>query len=144
MVVFGAASFIKPGFMPNYLSLAADYLRRPRCDVLEMIAQNKGVVGFNLIWCAVLPRHMQQKTGFEPRVQDVGQDGAHETDAGRHVPACASRFLRVLRCLRRCVTACCAAGEVAAAARRAHDAVRRRRAGAHSAPERENNGESAA
>lgn len=51
MVVFGAASFIKPGFVPNYLHLALDYLRRPRCDVLEMISQNKGVFGFNLIWC---------------------------------------------------------------------------------------------
>lgn len=50
-VVFGAASFIKPGFMPNYVYLAIDYLRRPRCDVLEMISQNKGVFGFNLIWC---------------------------------------------------------------------------------------------
>jgi alcohol dehydrogenase len=51
MVVFGAASFIKPGFVSNYLHLAVDYLRRPRCDVLEMISQNKGVFGFNLIWC---------------------------------------------------------------------------------------------
>jgi hypothetical protein len=51
MVVFGAASFIKPGFMPSYLQLAVDYMRRPRCDVLEMISQNKGVFGFNLIWC---------------------------------------------------------------------------------------------
>ncbi len=51
MVVFGAASFIKPGFMPSYLRLAVDYIRRPRCDVLEMISQNKGVFGFNLIWC---------------------------------------------------------------------------------------------
>ena len=52
MVVFGAASFIKPGFMPNYLYLAIDYMKRPRCDVLEMISQNKGVFGFNLIWYA--------------------------------------------------------------------------------------------
>jgi hypothetical protein len=54
MVVFGAAAFIKPGYVPNYLRLAVEYLRRPRCDVLEMISQNKGVFGFNLIWCVVL------------------------------------------------------------------------------------------
>ncbi len=68
MVVFGAASFIAPGAVPNYFKLALQcvevfpslffcnklrrYLRRPRLDVLEMIAQNKGVFGFNLIWCA--------------------------------------------------------------------------------------------
>ena len=79
MVVFGAASFIKPGFMPNYLYLAIDYIKRPRCDVLEMISQNKGVFGFNLIWYASTCIYVHQPFQLQPRcmphvmaMQDVG------------------------------------------------------------------------
>jgi alcohol dehydrogenase len=35
---------------PNYVRLALQYLCRPRLDPLRMIAENKSVMAFNLIW----------------------------------------------------------------------------------------------
>ena len=106
-MVFGAASFIKPGFMPNYVSLAVDYLRRPRCDVLEMIAQNKGVVGFNLIWCAVLPRHATEN-GFvnRKRVLNRGCRMWDKMELMRQMLD--DMFQRVRRVFCACCAACCA------------------------------------
>ena len=49
-VVYGAADFMKPGARANYLHLALSYLRRPRIDPLQMISDNRSVMGFNLIW----------------------------------------------------------------------------------------------
>jgi alcohol dehydrogenase len=49
-VMYGAADFMPPGSRPNYLSLAARYLARPRLDPLKMIAQNRSLLAFNLIW----------------------------------------------------------------------------------------------
>eukprot|EP00281_Chroomonas_sp_CCMP1168_P012258 CAMPEP_0206282668 /NCGR_PEP_ID=MMETSP0047_2-20121206/39808_1 /ASSEMBLY_ACC=CAM_ASM_000192 /TAXON_ID=195065 /ORGANISM="Chroomonas mesostigmatica_cf, Strain CCMP1168" /LENGTH=127 /DNA_ID=CAMNT_0053712959 /DNA_START=21 /DNA_END=404 /DNA_ORIENTATION=+ len=50
MVVFGAASMTPPGSRPNWIRLAWQWLFRPMVDPLEIIAANKGVLGFNLIW----------------------------------------------------------------------------------------------
>jgi len=49
-VVYGAADFMSPGSRPGYLGLALKYLRRPRLDPLRMMAENKSVLAFNLIW----------------------------------------------------------------------------------------------
>jgi len=49
-VVFGAAAMTPPGSSPNWLRLAWQWLWRPKVDPLEIIAANKGVIGFNLIW----------------------------------------------------------------------------------------------
>lgn len=49
-VVYGAADFMAPRDRPDYLRLAAKYLTRPRLDPLAMIAQNRSVLAFNLIW----------------------------------------------------------------------------------------------
>jgi alcohol dehydrogenase len=49
-VLFGAASFMPRGAPPAYLRAALTYLRRPRLDPLAMIAENRSVTGFNLIW----------------------------------------------------------------------------------------------
>jgi alcohol dehydrogenase len=49
-VVYGAADFMRPGARANYLHLALSYLRRPRIDPLQMISDNRSVMGFNLIW----------------------------------------------------------------------------------------------
>jgi len=49
-VLFGAARFMSRGPRPNYLRLAADYLRRPRLDPLGMISANRSLLAFNLIW----------------------------------------------------------------------------------------------
>ena len=50
LVLFGAASMMPAGSRPNYARLALQYLRRPRIDPLQMISENKSVMGFNLIW----------------------------------------------------------------------------------------------
>jgi len=49
-VVYGAADFMPRGSRPNWLRLAGRYLRRPEVDPLQMIASNRAVIGFNLIW----------------------------------------------------------------------------------------------
>jgi alcohol dehydrogenase len=49
-VVYGAADFMTAGARPDYVRLAWRYLTRPRVDPLQMIAENRGVMGFNLIW----------------------------------------------------------------------------------------------
>jgi hypothetical protein len=38
------------GARPNYLRLLPRYLRRPRLDPVQMIAENRSVLAFNLIW----------------------------------------------------------------------------------------------
>jgi synaptic vesicle membrane protein VAT-1 len=50
LVLYGAADFMPSGARPDYLRLVARYLRRPRLDPLKMIAENKSVMAFNLIW----------------------------------------------------------------------------------------------
>lgn len=50
LVVYGAADFMSHGARANYLHLALSYLRRPRIDPLQMISDNRSVMGFNLIW----------------------------------------------------------------------------------------------
>ena len=49
-VLYGSSSLMTGKARPNYLKLAYHYLRRPRLDPLEMISDNKGLFGFNLIW----------------------------------------------------------------------------------------------
>jgi len=50
LVLYGAADLMPARPRPNYLQLAIRYLRRPRLDPLQMIAENKSVMAFNLIW----------------------------------------------------------------------------------------------
>lgn len=50
MIVFGAADLMPSGVRPNYLKLGWRYLNRTRLDPLQMIAENRSVMGFNLIW----------------------------------------------------------------------------------------------
>jgi len=49
-VLYGAADFMPSRARPGYLRLAWKYLRRPRLDPLAMIAENRSVMAFNLIW----------------------------------------------------------------------------------------------
>jgi alcohol dehydrogenase len=49
-VLYGAADFMTRRARPDYLRLAVKYLVRPRLDPLAMIASNRSVMGFNLIW----------------------------------------------------------------------------------------------
>jgi len=50
LVIFGAADLMPKGTRPDWLRLAPRYLRRPRVDPIQMITDNKSVMGFNLIW----------------------------------------------------------------------------------------------
>ncbi len=50
LILYGAASMMPTGRRPNYLKLAWSYLKRPRPNPLEMISENKSIMGFNLIW----------------------------------------------------------------------------------------------
>jgi NADPH:quinone reductase-like Zn-dependent oxidoreductase len=49
-IVYGAADFMTPGARVNYLHVARRYFRRPRIDPLQMVSDNRSVMGFNLIW----------------------------------------------------------------------------------------------
>ncbi len=50
LVLFGAADFMPAGKRPQWLSLGLRYMLRPRLDPLEMIAENRSLMAFNLIW----------------------------------------------------------------------------------------------
>jgi NADPH:quinone reductase-like Zn-dependent oxidoreductase len=50
LVLYGAADFMPRRARPEYLRLALRYLRRPRVDPLWMIAENRSVMAFNLLW----------------------------------------------------------------------------------------------
>lgn len=50
LILYGAADFMPKGARPEYLRLALKYMRRPRLDPLRMIAENRSVMAFNLIW----------------------------------------------------------------------------------------------
>ncbi len=49
-VLYGAADFMTPASRPDWLALGWRWLRRPRLDPLAMIAANRAVLAFNLIW----------------------------------------------------------------------------------------------
>ena len=75
-VLFGAAEFMSRGARPNYLSLALDYLRRPRLDPLAMISANQSLLAFNLIWlwdrAERLPAAFAELQRLAPRPPHVG------------------------------------------------------------------------
>jgi len=77
MVVYGAADLMPKGARPDYVRLALRYLRRPRLDPLRMIAENKSVMAFNLIWLWEqvdrLPRAYEQMARLVQRPPLVGR-----------------------------------------------------------------------
>ncbi len=50
LVIYGAADFMPAGARPNWITMTARYLRRPRIDPVAMVSDNRSVLGFNLIW----------------------------------------------------------------------------------------------
>ena len=77
IVLYGAADLMPRRARPNYLRLAFRYLRRPRIDPLRMIAENRSVMGFNLIWlweqADRLPRAYDQLATLFARPPFVGR-----------------------------------------------------------------------
>ena len=49
-VLYGAADLMPKRPHADYLRLVLKYVRRPRLDPLRMIAENRSVMAFNLIW----------------------------------------------------------------------------------------------
>jgi alcohol dehydrogenase len=49
-VVYGAAQYAAPGDKPNYLKLLWKFIRRPKIDAQQLAEDNKGILGFNLIY----------------------------------------------------------------------------------------------
>lgn len=49
-VLFGAGNMMTQGDSPGWLQLGWKYVTRPKIDPLDMIASNKSLMGFNLIW----------------------------------------------------------------------------------------------
>lgn len=50
LILYGAADWMPKGNRPNYVALGRRYLSRPRLDPLNMIAENRSLMAFNLIW----------------------------------------------------------------------------------------------
>lgn len=50
MIIYGAAQYAHPGDRPNIFKLLWKFLRRPRIDAQNLAEENKGVLGFNLIY----------------------------------------------------------------------------------------------
>lgn len=76
-ILYGAADLMPPRARPDYLRLAFRYLRRPRLDPLRMMAENKSVMAFNLIWlwdqAERLARMYERMTHPAPRPPIVGR-----------------------------------------------------------------------
>ena len=49
-IFYGAARYASPGSRPNYFKVLWEHLTRPRIDPQSMSEENKGVLGFNLIY----------------------------------------------------------------------------------------------
>jgi len=50
LVHFGGSEYSTPGDRPNWLHIAAKWLKRPRVDPGSLVSRSLGVVGFNLIF----------------------------------------------------------------------------------------------
>ncbi len=50
MVTFGAADYLSASNGPSWLKIVPKYLARPAIDPGDLCSENRGVLGFNLIW----------------------------------------------------------------------------------------------
>lgn len=50
MVIYGAARYASPGSRPNYIKVIWEFLTRPKIAPHDMGQDNKGILGFNLIY----------------------------------------------------------------------------------------------
>lgn len=50
MVVYGSAQYAPSGYRINPVKTAYLYLTRPKLDPMQLITENKSILGFNLIW----------------------------------------------------------------------------------------------
>lgn len=49
-VVYGAAQYASPGDRPNLLRILWKFINRPKIDAQQLAEDNKGILGFNLIY----------------------------------------------------------------------------------------------
>ncbi len=71
-VVYGAAQYASNGDKPNYLKLLWMFLRRPMIDAQQLAEDNKGILGFNLIYLYEKAELMHQLLA-EIKVLDIGK-----------------------------------------------------------------------
>ncbi|MFK8057097.1 MAG: zinc-binding dehydrogenase [Saprospiraceae bacterium] len=74
MVVYGSAHFADTNAKPNKLKLLWKFLQRPKLDPQAMIAENKGVLAFNLIW---LYEQTDKMIGFFDELNKLDLGKAH-------------------------------------------------------------------
>lgn len=92
LVVSGAADLTPRGTRPDWLRLGVRYLRRPRLDPLQMISDNKSVMGFNLIWL------WDRVDQLAPIYDQLGRHLPDPPHVGRRFPfAEAPRAMRALQ-----------------------------------------------
>jgi NADPH:quinone reductase-like Zn-dependent oxidoreductase len=91
LVTYGAADFMPHRARANYARLALQYLRRPRIDPLQMMSDNRSVMGFNLIWlweqAALLPDACDRIDALIPSPAEIARvvPFGHAPDAMRHL-----------------------------------------------------------
>ena len=71
-VVYGAAQYASTGDRPNYLKLIWMFLRRPMIDAQQLAEDNKGILGFNLIYLYDKSELMHQLLG-EIKALEIGK-----------------------------------------------------------------------
>jgi alcohol dehydrogenase len=50
LITYGAAQYASPGDKPNLLKLLLKFINRPKIDAQQLAEDNKGILGFNLIY----------------------------------------------------------------------------------------------
>lgn len=50
MVIYGSARYASPGRRPNYFKVIKEHITRPKFDPQMMVQDNRGILGFNLIY----------------------------------------------------------------------------------------------
>jgi len=77
-VVYGAAQYASNGDRPNYLRLIWMFLRRPMIDAQQLAEDNKGILGFNLIYLYEKAELMHQLLS-EIKALDIGKPNVGHT-----------------------------------------------------------------
>ncbi len=91
MVVYGAAHYARRTDKPNPLRLLFKYLRRPKVDPQSLIATNKALLGFNLIWLYEKASLMSEILA-EVKALDLEKPHVGHTFAFSEIPAAIRLF----------------------------------------------------
>ncbi len=90
-VVYGAAQYAQPGDRPNFLKILWQFLRRPKIDAQQLAEDNKGILGFNLIYLYEQADLMLRLLG-EIEALDIGKPLVGHTFAFGDLPEAVRLF----------------------------------------------------